>query len=187
MAADSAFLGALVSAARAPEIPEALDIYAGLIGSWHAEVRDYLEDGRILVQAGEWHFARVLEGRAVQDVWIVPPRAQRAVAMPRLANRYGSSLRVFDPASGRWRLIWVNPAGGAHDELVGERRGGELLHEGERPDGTRIRWRFVALTAEGFHWLGEARGAGDSSWRLEAEFRARRAENELRAESDLGR
>lgn len=170
----TAMLAALAAQERAPEIPEVHDIYACLLGSWTAEVRDYLDDGRVLTNRGEWHFGRVLEGRAVQDVWIVPPREARHAGAPRLGNRYGTSLRVFDPSSGCWRLTWINPAGGAHDELIGERRGGELVHEGRRPDGEAIRWRFTAITADSFHWLGEACRAERDGWRLEAEFLARR-------------
>src|SRR4051812_8763384 len=43
----------------------------------------------------EAHFAWVLEGRAVQDVWIMPRRGQRSG--PRPLDTYGTTLRLWDP------------------------------------------------------------------------------------------
>ena len=50
------------------------DITGWLIGGWEAAVYDYAEDGTAHEGSGEWHFGRV-EGRAIQDVWIAPPRS----------------------------------------------------------------------------------------------------------------
>lgn len=41
------------------------------------EVFDYDVDGSVRTGTGEWSFSWVLEGRAVQDVWISPQRALR--------------------------------------------------------------------------------------------------------------
>src|SRR5262245_58249614 len=67
----SAFTTALTSRTASPQ---AVDLYAPLIGSWSVNVTDYAEDGRASRGTGEWHFSRVLDGRGVQDVWISPPR-----------------------------------------------------------------------------------------------------------------
>jgi hypothetical protein len=167
----AAFLSALQSDAPSPEIA-GNDLYAFLLGSWEVDVLDVDDRGVEHRARGEWHFARVLEGRAVQDVWISPPRADRKAAV--LRNRYGTTLRVFEPKAKVWRVTWLNPVSGAHDELVGRRAGGDVVHEGVRPEGTPIRWTFTDIRADSCTWRGETSSDGGKTWRLEAEFRLRR-------------
>ena len=62
------------AAERSPEIPESGDVYGWLIGSWELEVVHYRVDVSARGLRAEAHFGWVLEGRAVQDVWIMPPR-----------------------------------------------------------------------------------------------------------------
>jgi hypothetical protein len=73
-----AFYSLLAAATRSVEIPESADVYGWLCGSWDLEVLHYRG---INVAArglkGEVHAARVLEGRAIQDVWIMPRREDR--------------------------------------------------------------------------------------------------------------
>src|SRR5262245_46625206 len=72
-------LQVLGSVARSNELTDQEDIYGWLIGGWEAAVYDYSADGTAHKSSGEWHFGWVLEGRAVQDVWIAPPRSQRNI------------------------------------------------------------------------------------------------------------
>jgi hypothetical protein len=81
-------------------------LYEPLIGSWSVRAVDYLDDGSKREDAGEWHFGYVLEGRAVQDVWILPSRSRRTPDTPKEYNRYGTSIRSFHPKKKRWELTW---------------------------------------------------------------------------------
>jgi hypothetical protein len=173
------FLLALyASAGPSPELGAAADDLNWLAGSWDAEVIDYPEDGPPRRGPGEWHFAWVLEGRALQDVWIVPPRGEReggggaGPAGP--ANRYGSTLRVHDPEAGVWRLTWINPVSGVESRLAGGRVGADHAFEGTAADGSRMRWCFTEIEPESFRWLGESSRDGGGTWRLDSEFRLRR-------------
>src|SRR5215831_490759 len=74
----SHFADVLLSQHAAGNLPSsASSAYDWLIGDWEVEVHDY-ENGKQYVSHGEWHFSWVLEGRAIQDVWIVPTRAERS-------------------------------------------------------------------------------------------------------------
>jgi hypothetical protein len=161
----------LVAPERSPDIPEADDIYACFLGAWDAEVSDRLPDGTWRKDRGEWHFGRVLEGRAIQDVWISPPLGERGGA-GRDWNRYGTSIRAYDPGLGAWRVVWINPVSGARNDLVGRRDGDRIVQEGVAADGRRYRWIFSEIAAESFRWTGESESGGE--WVVEAEFRARR-------------
>src|SRR5688500_18182619 len=91
------FHSILAAPARAPEIPEGSDLYGWLCGSWDLEVRCYGGvdlAGRGLT--GEVHAARVLEGRAVQDLWIMPRVENRGAEIDRAMNMYGTTLRSWD-------------------------------------------------------------------------------------------
>ena len=64
---------ATAAAQRSPEISEADDVYGWLVGSWQLDVLHYKgEDVSSQNLQGEAHFAWVLEGRAIQDLWIMP-------------------------------------------------------------------------------------------------------------------
>ncbi|HEY4547449.1 MAG TPA: putative glycolipid-binding domain-containing protein [Pedomonas sp.] len=168
------FAGALVSPGPADDMADVAADFGWLVGGWSADVFDYDPDGEVRTGAGEWWFSWVLEGRAIQDVWISPPRALRcASCAPQTANnRYGTSLRHFDRDEGLWRITWINPVSGAVNALSGRRDGNRIVLLGEG-DGDSIRWSFNDISNQSFVWTGERLGK-DGTWRKEAEFRLRR-------------
>jgi len=165
----------LAAAGRSHEIPEALDAYGWLVGSWELDVLHYWAiDVSARRIKGEVHADWVLEGRAVQDVWIMPRRLDRSAHLDKEMNMYGTTLRVWDAAIQAWRITWRNPAGDHYEEQIGRRSNKEVVQIGVRSDGTPTRWRFTEITQDSFHWLGESLGSDGKAWKLEGEFRARR-------------
>lgn len=180
-AANSGLWTALMATGRSPEIPESADAYGWLIGSWELECLHYA--GASIPApgiSGEIHFAWVLEGRAVQDVWIMPRRAERSAGLTQANNMYGTTLRVWDASIQAYRISWKNSVSGHREEQIGRRNGDEIVQLGARQDGTLTRWRFTEITADSFHWLGEALQPDGTTWRLEGEFRARRVRSKPR-------
>src|SRR6266540_3420140 len=55
---------ALAATGRSHEIPEEMNLYGWLIGSWELDVVGYDDGGSVIHSTGEAHFAWVLEGRA---------------------------------------------------------------------------------------------------------------------------
>ena len=169
------FHAVLGAPGRSPAIPDSTDVYGWLIGSWELEVLRYWGvdvAGRGL--RGEVHFGWVLEGRAIQDVWIMPRRSDRTGREETTQNMYGTTLRVWDPAIQAWRISWKNPAGGHYEEQIGRRIGPDIVQLGARPNGTPTRWTFTEITPDSFRWLGDALEPDGQTWRPEGEFRARR-------------
>lgn len=165
----------LASPGRAPEIPESADVYGWLVGSWELDVHRYAGiDVRARGLQGEVHFGWVLEGRAIQDVWIMPPRADRAGEPDRGMNMFGTTLRVWDPAIQAWRITWINPVNGHRAEQIGRRVGADIVQVGASANGMPTRWRFMEVTPDSFRWLGEALAADGTTWLVEGEFHARR-------------
>jgi hypothetical protein len=174
MAQNADFHSVLAAPGRAGEIPEAADAYGWLAGSWELEATVYPPGGGEWHGKGEAHFGWVLEGRSVQDVWILPQRAERGSSLKNVPNLYGATIRVWDASIQAWRVTWINPVSGARDELIGRWSGKDVVQVGRHADGTAIRWIFSEITPESFHWTGEALNADGKTWRMEGEFRARR-------------
>jgi hypothetical protein len=170
-----AFCPVLAAAGRSDEISDDADVYGFLVGSWDLDVRRYagVDASRDGVR-GELHAAWVLEGRAIQDVWIMPERSARHPALPPGQNMYGTTLRLWDPALSAWRIHWSNPAGNHYEQQIGRRIGSDIVQVGTRANGVATRWRFVEITADSFHWLGDALQPDGTTWTLEGEFLARR-------------
>ncbi|HEV2297476.1 MAG TPA: hypothetical protein VGR72_03045 [Candidatus Acidoferrales bacterium] len=169
------FSRVLCASGRSPEIPESADAYGWLVGSWELQVLHYA--GRDLSSQnikGEAHFSWVLEGRAIQDVWIMPRISDRKSGAGPTNNMYGTTLRIWDPTIQAWHIRWLDPVIDYEERQTGRRVGNEIVQVGARSDGTPTRWRFTEITPNSFHWIGEALEPDGKTWRLEGEFRASR-------------
>jgi hypothetical protein len=177
MSSSSGFATVLHAAGPAPERADKLALYAWLIGDWEAEITTYSADGVSHQGEGEIHFGWVLEGRAIQDVWMIPRRDDRkpgVPCMPVAGNWYGTTFRVYDPALEAWRIYWIDPATNSFRYQVGRRQGKDIVQEGTTDSGAHSRWSFTEIASDSFRWLGEASADG-KSWKLVVEVRARRA------------
>lgn len=148
----------------APDRADKMSLYGWLIGDWEMDGTVYLDDGTIYKQSGEIHFGWVLEGRAIQDVWILP------------GAFHGTTLRVYDPGIDAWHILWSDPLKQYYTRQIGRARGRDILQEGQLDDGTLIRWSFTEITPDSFRWRGERSHDNGESWHLQAEFFARRTD-----------
>jgi hypothetical protein len=150
-------------------------LYGQFVGDWEGDAVDYAPDGSRRTGKGEVHFGWVLEGRAIQDVWILPTRAERKPTDPLTGdNVYGTTIRVYDPKADVWHLTWINPVNGAEKRLVGRQVGDAIVQEGTTDDGSRLRWTFSEIQPRSMHWKGEVSSDGGQTWRLQDEVFLRR-------------
>jgi hypothetical protein len=161
--AHSSFQDALHAEGPAPDRAGQMALYGWLIGEWEMDAVVHLDDGTQHRGRGEIHFAWVLEGRAIQDVWILP------------GVFYGTTLRVYDPGVDAWHILWSDPLKQYYTRQIGRARGRDIVQEGRLEDGTMIRWSFTDITAHSFRWVGERSLDDGATWHLQAEFQARRA------------
>jgi hypothetical protein len=159
----SAFITTLLSTGPAPDRAGKTGLYGWLIGDWVFDAGVHKDDGTVHTGEGEIHFARALEGRAIQDVWILP------------GVFYGTTLRVYDPALDAWHILWSDPLKQLYTRQLGRARGKDIVQEGTADNGTPLRWSFTEIAPDSFRWLGERSRDGGASWELQADFRARRA------------
>lgn len=170
------FPAVLHASGPAPERAEALQLYGRFVGSWDSEITAHGPDSVSHRAEGEIHFGWVLQGRAIQDVWMIPRLADRGTAppFPIAGHWYGTTLRIYDPTITAWRIYWIDPATNSFRQQIGRADGVDIVQEGTTETGTHTRWSFTKITADSFHWLGEAKPADASAWRLITEVRARR-------------
>lgn len=173
----SGFVDALHADGPAPDRAEKLSLYAWLIGDWDADVTSWSAEGDKYKGEGEIHFGWVLEGRAIQDVWMIPRKKDRAsaiAAMPVAGNWYGTTLRIYDPDKDAWRIYWIDPATNSFRYQIGRRRGQDIVQEGTTESGALSRWTFTEISRDSFRWLGEYSIDHGKTWRLMVEVKARR-------------
>ena len=169
------FYSLLAAPARSPEIPESADVYGWLCGSWDLEVLHYRGiDVAARGLMGEVHAGRVLEGRAVQDVWIMPRRPNIAAVLDRGMNMYGTTLARGTRRFKAWRIAWTNPVSGHREEQVGRWNGRDILQEGTRAGRHEDAVDLHGDHGNSFHWRGEALYPDNETWTLEGEFIAKR-------------
>jgi len=147
--------------------------YGRVIGSWKGELHNHMFGAPARTSSIEVSFGWVLEGRAVEDVWITPARGERSPPSPSNFNWYGSTLRVFDPARQSWRAVWTDPASQLHIELEGRSIGEDVVQLGTR-DGQPIRWTFSDIRDDSFTWRAHILEPDGVNFRLEVEINLRR-------------
>lgn len=172
MQARSLFIDALSSCGPASDRSDQLKLYGWLIGDWTMDGIVYLDDGTQHKGRGRIHFDWVLEGRALQDVWILPDVF------------YGTTLRVYDPAIDAWHIIWSDPLRQDYTRQIGRARGADIVQDGKNDAGEAVRWSFTEITPDSFHWIGKRSRDGGSTWQRQAEFFARRATYETEPVSE---
>jgi hypothetical protein len=137
-------------------------------GAWDVEYCNIREDGSRENTRGQLLAGWVLDGRALQDVWIEFPAAG--------GDRFmGTTLRFYDNSRKAWRVIWVSPMQQAVTLLEGADEGGRIVLRGESPRG-RSRWTFSDITDAAFLWRGEHSTDGGSTWRLREEHHMHRVQ-----------
>jgi hypothetical protein len=173
--ASPSFIDALHCNGPAADRVDKMGLYGWLIGAWDMDVHVLPADGARIEGKGEIHFGWVLEGRAIQDVWITPPRGFRDDPAGAAADFYGSTFRIYDPGLDAWHIFWLDPTKQFYSRMLGRADGAEIeqLTVNETP---RRRWRFSDITPDSFHWTADVdEGSGGAAkWRRHIEFFARR-------------
>lgn len=159
-------LEALVSAGPHPSIPQNHRIFEPFIGEWDLEVRWYDRGEVVRHELGEWSFGWILEGRGVEDVWIVPPRGQRR--SPASLYEYGTSVRIYVPELQAWRSTWIGPMHGVVRTFVARKNDDNIVLETDRTGDEALRWVFSDIGADAFIWRNFVHRLCE--WELQQDF-----------------
>src|SRR6516225_980522 len=170
----SSLVDALHADHPAADRADKMGLYGWLIGRWTIDAIYHLNEGTIRRSRGEIHAGWVLEGRALQDVWIVPARDAQRADPPGPGDFYGTTLRVYDPKLDAWHILWSDPLNQVYRQQIGRAHGDDIVQDGTDETGAPVRWSFTEITPNSFRWLGERSADGGTTFRLLVEIVARR-------------
>ena len=160
------FINALYSNARNGRIPEEYDFFGSLIGEWDIVWSDHLEETEPRWVKGEWIFSRVLDGTAVQDLFIVPSRAERLQNKQPDAE-YGTTLRIYNPQTMVWDIFYG--CMGEAIRLTARKIGEEIILTENTTE--KMRYVFSDIKAFSFLWRKERMNENDE-WIIVAKVTA---------------
>ncbi len=167
----SNMLNALQAEEPAHNLKPGIMLYGQFVGSWEGEAVIY-ESGSIKHKAPmEVHFDWVLEGKAIQDIWIAPSRSkQYSPESLKIINLYGTTIRVYDSERDLWEVIWINPATQNITKLTGREVGDNIVNEHESEDGIIDQWIYSKITDTSFNWTAQKSDDNGKTWDTMQEF-----------------
>ena len=163
-----AMIVALGSAKPHPSLGAEAKVFDQLVGAWDCDFSFHADNGSIRHKRGQVLFGWILDGRAIQDIWITYPEKGEQ------ERRIGTSLRFFDTALQQWRVVFLGPQSNYIVVVQGGRQGDRIVLTGVDTDGAQIRWSFNDIGRDSFVWRGEKSRDGGTTWKLEEEHRMRR-------------
>lgn len=144
-----------------PKLAQQLRLFGQFVGSWELDCTEYAQDGSVETRRGEWHFGWILEGRAIQDVWMLP------------GIECGTSVRFYDTELGAWRSTWIGPWRQRVQTFIARATAGGIELTGEDAAARPLRWVFSDITPESFRWANEY--FEDGRWHRQQEMAVWRA------------
>ena len=158
-----AMIDALQAFGPHPSLGAEARVFDRFVGTWDCDYTFYLDNGAKKQVKGELEFGWILDGRAMQDIWISYPTESGK------ERGIGTTVRFFDARSELWRIMFVNPKYGTLIEMKGGDEGGRIVLRGIDDEGSTLRWTFNDITANAFVWRGEKSRDGGKTWKLAEE------------------
>jgi hypothetical protein len=163
-----AMVKALSASGPHPSLGDEARVFDRFVGVWDCDYTFFAEDGGVSRASGELKFGWIIEGRAIQDIWITYPKEASK------ERDIGTSVRFFDQKSKVWRVVFVNPAYRSLITMQGRAEGDRIVLRGVNEEGSMLRWSFNEIQTDSFIWRGEKSRDGGKTWRLREEHHMRR-------------
>jgi hypothetical protein len=154
-----------------PELKEKLMLFGQFVGNWDIEARYPQADGGEVKRQGEVHFGWILEGRAIQDVWMTHDKTPPSFM--------GTTIRFYDPKIDAWHSIWIAPARGVVRTFLGRKVGNDIVLESKTKEGYPENWIFYEIKPGSFRWRAVESHDNGNNWELTEEMRVHRKGTQL--------
>ena len=165
------FSNALICGTCKDELREKLNLFGQFVGEWEFEGvigKDTPDEQRV---PGEWIFSWILDGTAIQDVFICPSRKE-CEKHPNPNAEYGTTVRFYNQATDAWDMFYG--LSGATHMLEGQQVGEQIIVKNKSESEGMTQWVFSDITSSSFHWQNRTSYDDGGTWRVNFELSARR-------------
>lgn len=174
MSSSNRLLSSYISNGPHTQNQEKLALFGKFVGEWDIDIEFFNDLGESTFQGiGAWEFAWVLDGRVLQDVLTYPDLNYPNSFLPDERN-IGTSLRLYDPKSDAWQVIWLGASSGNICFLKSTQIDDDLVLERKEEGSAYLQWRFSEVTDDSFTWTGHYSNDKGNTWLLEQKMLARR-------------
>jgi hypothetical protein len=151
-------------------LAEQAKVFARLVGAWDVEYTDFTKSGKTLHRTGELRFGWVMDGRVLQDVWVVDPSGTSQ------EREVYTDLFYFEPKSGSWHAASVDPYAASVATFVGNPIGDDrIVLESRDLEPTQVhRWSFNDIGPGSLVFRDEASSDDGKTWKLKSEYHMKR-------------
>jgi len=167
----SDFSNALICNSCKVDLQDKLSLFGQFVGEWKFE--KIIEKGtqnekRI---TGEWIFSWILDGTAIQDVFITPTRKEREKgAVPH--DEYGTTIRFYNLATDAWDMYYGIL--GTTQVLEGKQVGDQIIVKCKSESTGLMQQTFSNITPSSFSWLVQRSNDNGDTWNDALEVTAQR-------------
>ena len=167
----SDFSKALISEMPNDKLQEKLNLFGQFVGNWEFEGiygKDTPDEWRV---PGEWLFSWILDGTAIQDIFICPSRAERRIN-PHPDGEYGTTVRSYNPSKDTWDICY---SGYGFFHILEAKQFGDqiIVTNKDKSDGLN-EWVFFDITPISFHWQNRTSYDNGATWNVNFELFARK-------------
>lgn len=142
-------------------IPEDKDTFGKFIGKWSLDLTITNFDGTKTRHKGEWHFHRILQGRAIQDIWIIPDLTTH---LDNEFHEYGTTIRTFNPKTNQWKAVWVGPIQNQFFVFDIQDDIDPITLTLNNNSNLMMKWSFFDIAKNSFKWKSEVKIKEQDNW-----------------------
>lgn len=158
----------MVSALKAvgphPSLGDQAKVFGRLVGAWDVDYADISKDGTVTRHTGKLIVGWVMDGRAIQDLWIVDPSGSRQ------EREVYADLRYFDAKTKTWSATFIDPEHASVARFAADAADGDrVVLKTADIGGADTRWSFNDIGPTSFVFRDEVSGDGGKTWRLRGE------------------
>ena len=141
-----------------------------LVGTWDVQYMDISKDGKAIHRSGELLVGWVMDGRAIEDLWIVYPSEAGK------EREVYADVRYFDPKSGMWPATFIDPQIASVATFTGGAVGDDriVLDSQDLVAGQTRRWSFNDIRNDSLVFRDDASSDGGKTWKLKSEYHMKR-------------
>src|SRR5262249_41111893 len=114
-------IAVLAADAPSPALGAEARLWDRFVGTWDADYSFIAAAGKVTHTPGELEFGWVLDGLAIQDLWISYPLAGQT------ERTIGTSLRYYDEKAKLWHIVFVAPKFAATLQVAGGMEGDRIV------------------------------------------------------------